>query len=263
MLRKPSTVSGVALALSLATSAQAQDARPADDGWKFRVTPYVWGAGMDGNVAQFGLPTARISQSFGDVLGSLDMGGMLAIEARKGRFGLLADVLYVRLSESGKAVAPVPPAPVPGIDVKARANVNLTTALVAGQYRAVETPHGYVDLLAGVRHWSVGTRIKVSSPPLGLSLSGRESESWNDPMIGAKALYRLNERFYGLGWAMVGGFGKNVRSSTDIMLGLGYSLNEQTALLFSYRHLAVDYRKSGFVYDTRMHGPGLGLDYRF
>jgi len=263
MLRKSSTTAGLVLALTLATSAHAQDARLADDGWQFRVTPYVWGAGMDGKVAQFGLPTARISQSFGDVLGGLKFGGMMAVEARKDRFGLLADVLYVKLGESGKAVAPVPPAPVPGLKVRARANVNLTTALIAGQYRAVEAPRGYLDLLAGVRYWSVDTRIKVSSPSLGLSLSGRDSERWNDPMIGAKSLYRLDDRFYGLGWAMIGGFGTNVSSSSDIMLGLGYSLNERTALLFSYRHLAVNYSKSGFVYDTRMHGPGLGLDYRF
>lgn len=263
MYLKLKQLAGGALAFSLTVSAQAQGLKPDTDGWKFRVTPYVWGAGMDGKVSQFGLPTTRINQSFGDVLGSLKFGGMLAVEARKDRFGLLADVLYVRLGESGKAVAPVPPAPVPGIGVKARANVTLSTALLAGQYRAVEAPQGYVDLMAGVRHWSVDTRVRISSPALGLNLSGRESESWNDAILGAKALYRLDDRLYGLGWAMIGGFGSNVRSSSDIMLGLGYSLNDRAALLLSYRHLAVNYRKSGFVYDTRMHGPALGLDYRF
>ncbi|MBE0438713.1 MAG: hypothetical protein IBX57_02930 [Gammaproteobacteria bacterium] len=254
---------GAILALSFTSSVQSHDLGPDHDGWQFRLTPYVWGAGMDGRVAQFGLPTTHISQSFGEVLDNLKLGGMLAVEARKDRFGLLADVLHVRLGESGQAVVPAPPAPIPGISVKARASVNLTTALFAGQYRTIDMPQGYLDLIAGVRHWSVNTRITISSQALGVNLSGQESESWNDAMVGAKALYKLDDRFYTLGMAMIGGFGSNVRSSSDIMLGLGYSLNDRAALLLSYRHLAVDYRKSDFVYDTRMHGPGIGLDYRF
>ncbi|PAU87220.1 hypothetical protein CK507_10930 [Pseudomonas sp. WN033] len=62
---------------------------------------------------------------------------------------------------------------------------------------------------------------------------------------------------------MTGGFGVGSDSMTDILVSAGYSINEQTAVLVGYRHMWLDYTDGGFEFDARIHGLGLGLDYRF
>lgn len=71
----------------------------------------------------------------------------------------------------------------------------------------------------------------------------------------------LGPRAYALGWALVGGGGADFTG--DFLLSAGYKLSERTALLAGYRHLEVDYRKHGFVFDAVQSGPMLGLDVRF
>lgn len=220
--------------------------------WQYRITPYAWGAGLDGSVGKFGR-RAEIDNSFSDVLRDLDFGAMVAFEARRGRVGLHADFMHIRLSESDR----LPPQLGSG---KVNVTARTTTGLLAASYRVAAKDWGYVDLLGGVRYWSLRTEVKLGAP---IKLGGRDNESWADPIVGVRGLYHLSARTFALGWAMAGGFGVGSRSSSDLMAGLGYKLNDQAALLFAYRRLAVDYRDSGFIFDTTLHGPAIGLDYRF
>lgn len=241
--------------LPLTAAAQLRVNPDAIDGdrWHYRITPYAWGAGLDGTVGKFGR-RAEIDKSFGDVLHDLDFGAMVGFEARRGRVGLLADFMHIRVSESDRVATPL------GFSVKAKVKARTTTLLLAAKYRVVADDWGYFDVLGGARHWSLRTDVKLGAP---LNLGGRDSESWTDPVVGVRGLYHLGPRTYAMGWGMAGGFGVGSRSSSDLMAALGYKLNDQAALLFAYRRLAVNYRDSGFVYDTTLHGPAIGLDYRF
>lgn len=59
------------------------EANPAStEGWAFAATPYFWGAGILGDVEQFGLPAVHLESDFGDVLKDLDFGFMAVGEAR-------------------------------------------------------------------------------------------------------------------------------------------------------------------------------------
>lgn len=255
MTLKTLTRAGLALLVAaLPCIAAAQSSEQAEPGaWQYRLTPYLWGAGLEGTVGTLGR-RARIDKGFGDILEDLELGGMLGFEARRDRFGLLGDVLHVRLGESGTMVAP------PGVPASAAARTRTTTALLAAQYRVADDDWGYVDVLGGVRHWSLHADVRLG-PPVGLG--ERNSERWTDPVIGIKGLYHLGPRTYAMGWGMVGGFDVGARSSSDLMLALGYTLNADMAVLFGYRRLAVDYRDNGLVFDTVQRGPAIGLDYRF
>ena len=89
---------GVALALaSLTGGARAQNAGPTY-GWSFQLTPYLWLAGINGDVeGPHGL-SASFDAGIGDVLSHLDGGLMLLGEARYRRWGILVDFDYARLS---------------------------------------------------------------------------------------------------------------------------------------------------------------------
>ncbi|MGL1833938.1 hypothetical protein ACKVEX_10050 [Rhodocyclaceae bacterium SMB388] len=245
----------VAVTLPLSAAAQLRVDPDAidNDRWHYRITPYAWGAGLDGTVGKFDR-RAEIDKSFSDILHDLDFGAMVGFEARRGRVGLLAELMYVRVSESDRVPTPF------GFSVKVNVTARTTTGLLAATYRVAVDDWGYVDVLGGARHWSLRTDVRLGGP---LNLRGRNTESWTNPVIGVRGLHHLGPRTYALGWAMAGGFGVGSRSSSDLMAGLGYQLNEQAALLFAYRRLAVDYRNSGFVFDTTLQGPVIGLDYRF
>lgn len=249
---------GLCLALlSCQALAQSPEVHEAIDEqrWRYRLTPYVWGAGLQGTVGASGR-RAEVERSFSEVLDSLDAGAMLAFEARRGRFGLFADLLHVRLSDSARVPTPL------GIDLSGDARVHATTFMLAGQYRLTTRDRGYLDLVGGVRHWALRTEVDARLGSL-LSVSGRDRERWSDPVLGLKGTYHLNKHLYLTGWAMAGGFEVGSQFSTDLMGAVGYRLGRQSTLLLGYRNLQVDYQSSSFTFDATLRGPALGWDYRF
>ena len=70
-------------------------------GWQVVVAPYLWAAGLSGDVGVGGR-TAQIDQSFGDILSDLDIGFMGVTEVRYDRFGVFSDLTYAKLSATDK-----------------------------------------------------------------------------------------------------------------------------------------------------------------
>jgi hypothetical protein len=63
--------------------------------WTFTATPYVWFAGLKGDLGTIsGLPPAEVDASFSDIIENTDVALMLAAEARRDRWGLLLDLVY-------------------------------------------------------------------------------------------------------------------------------------------------------------------------
>lgn len=248
----------VALGL-LSNPAWAQDA--ADEGWKFRIAPYLWGTAIDGNVAHERLPIdTHASMSFGEVWDNLDVGAMGAFEARKGKYGMLADGMFAKLSTT--VHAPVAGAALP-VQLKART----ATSLLAFRYGWLESDNGNLDLVAGVRMWSAQTRLAYSipvpvPPPVPQQYSGSQRERWVDVQVGVKGRRELSNRMFVGGWVLAGKGESDL--STDVMLLAGYGINERLSIVAGYRWLSTDYETSGgFKFDTTMQGPGIGLEYQF
>ncbi|MEL1265757.1 hypothetical protein [Pseudoxanthomonas putridarboris] len=248
----------VALAvLSHAARAQAAD----NEAWSFRIAPYLWGSAIDGNVAHARLPIdLHASMSFGDVWDNLDVGAMGTFEARKGRYGMLADGMLAKLSTTVHA-------PVAGAALPVRLKTRTATGLVAFQYGWLENDDGYLDLVAGVRVWSARTRLAYSipvpvPPPVPQQYSGSQQERWVDLQVGIKGRRAFSNRMFVGGWALAGAGESDL--STDVMLLAGYDVNERLSVVAGYRWLSTDYEtSSGFKFDTTMQGPGMGLEYRF
>src|ERR1700761_3299284 len=85
--------------------------------WHISASPYLWLAGLDGNLSLAG-HEAAVHQSFADIFSNLKVGVMGLTEVRRGHIGILTDLLFVRVGDQ-KAVA-VPQLPFP-------VNVELTT----------------------------------------------------------------------------------------------------------------------------------------
>lgn len=246
-----------ALVVLLSTTGHADDLD-----WRYDATLYAWTAGMDGKVSHNGLPTFHVSQGFRDVWSNLDVGGMAAFEARKGRFGYFFDALYVSLSDTAR---------VPVLDLRGKVEGRATSALLAVQYRLHETDRAHLDILGGVRYWSFSTRLSLSIPPeipippqlsIPREISEREGVRYAVPKIGLKGTWSFDNPLYVSGWAIGGALGKS-NYGIDLMAALGYEFTDRTSMLLGYRWFSVRYESSGSQYDVTLHGPGLGLNWRF
>jgi hypothetical protein len=223
--------------------------------WSFAIAPYLWAAGINGDVAQFGLPAVEIDSSFSDILDHLDFAAMLVSEIRYGRYGLFSDFMYVKIS--GSAGTPR------GILADSVSLDTQTLAFTAApEYRIVESPRGSLDLMAGMRVWWVDTELSFSGGILD-DVNESDGDTWVDPLVGAKGRFDLGSRFYLTGWAMVGGFGVSSDFMWDAWGGVGYEFNDTFSTVLGYRGTGVDYENDGFEYDVIQHGPVLGGVFRF
>src|SRR5271168_991042 len=73
-------------------------AKMPDDKWHLGITPYLWFAGTHGT-AGFNGRDASFHASFGDIFSYLNIGIMGAVEARKNRFVIPVDFLWMKLSD--------------------------------------------------------------------------------------------------------------------------------------------------------------------
>lgn len=233
------------------------EAPAADTRHAFQITPYLWVTGLKGNVSPFKRgPTIGVEKSFNDVWRDLNAGGFINIWARRDRYVLSGDLLYVDTSESDI----VEGLPLLGA-LEGKADNRLFMASLQGGYRVYQSEQASLDLLAGASFWDIDTRVYLQSGPL--SVSRKESFNWVDPLIGLRAFYRLNDRFSVQAQGSLGGFGAGARHSHQAVVTVSYDWNEQFSVAAGYKVLDVDYRRGGHVFDTRMSGPVLGLTWRF
>jgi hypothetical protein len=230
----------------------------AEDGWNFKLSPYVWFAGVKGTVSTIpGAPAVPINVSSSDALSDTKASLMLLFEAKKQRHGVLIDLLYTDVQSTEDLI------PAIGLTMK---SISKTTILsTAYMYELYKKEQAIVDLFAGARYWKVDTELQFGGG-LGV-LNGRNirnAESWADPLIGIKARAPLgNSRFYAAGGVAAGGFGAGSDSFYDINANVGYQWSEAIGTSLGYRLFDVKYENGSFLYDVKQEGWLLALTWAF
>ena len=242
------------LAASALAGAPASAQEQAAEGWRFSVSPYLWGAGLSGATGTLPpLPPADIDLSFSDILDDLRFGGMIAGSARKGRFGVAADIQYVETRSDGDLQP---------FYARTRLTSKTFLATVIGEYEAVRTDSAELFLGAGLRVWSVDTDLKLSGGPArdrGIA----SDDTWVDPVLSLRGAADLSEDWFVAGWASVGGFGVGSDVMADLFGSVGYRITPATSVSVGYRWMAVDRDEDGFLYDVDQQGPMVGMTFRF
>ena len=235
----------------VAVSPEAQQIQT-ESGWTFTFAPYFWAAGLSGDLGTHGRQV-HVDASFRHVWDHLDFAAMAIGEARNGRFSIVGDVLYTKLS-GNKAT----PRGFFADSIDADAE---TFAGFAGVgYSLLEDGAGRLDVVGGVRVWSVDTEISARGGILdGRSIS--DGDTWFDALGGVKGSYFLTPNFFVTGWGLVGGGGADI--DWDVAATVGYKFNDTFSAVLGYRALGVDYSKDGFVFDVVQQGPILGLAVKF
>jgi hypothetical protein len=179
---------------------------------------------------------------------------MSFLEARKDRFSILTELSYLRLSGD----ADTPGALFGGADLTS------STLFVTGfgTYEALTGRAWGIDALAGARFWYARTELDLSAGLLPTQQAD-ESETWIDPLIGARLRISLGHGFSLIGIADIGGFGVGSDLSWEAMGVLGYRFNHWLSAHGGYRHMKVDYENGDFLYDLELSGPIIGAVFRF
>jgi hypothetical protein len=225
-----------------------------EGGWTFSIAPYFWATGISGEVGQFGLPPVDVDADFGDIFDHLDFGAMAIGEARYDRYSIFGDIMYAKIS--GAAGTPR------GI---LASSVGVSTETFAGLlgagYSLLDDSSGRLDVVGGVRVWSVDTDISFSGGILD-GVSRNDGATWVDAMAGLRGNYSITPKVYLTGWGLVGAGEADI--DWDVAGAIGYRFNDRISAVAGYRALGVDYSDDdGFVFDVVQQGPILGLVVRF
>ena len=81
--------------------------------------------------------------------------------------------------------------------------------------------------------------------------------------MGARFRVNLKNGWFAMLKGDAGGFGVGSQVTWQVYTGGGKEFKQRYSLFLGYRHLSVDYRDGGFIYDTNTNGMLLGFGIRF
>jgi hypothetical protein len=236
-------------AVSLAPPTPAK----AGNGWEFTLTCYAPLMGLEGKTGVSPFLT-EIDVPFTDLVDELDAGFMAYVNARKDRWSITGDLIWIKASTS------VNPNPFTYVGLKQEQTM---TSLALG-YSLVRNERTTLDLLGGAAYTGLELDLDVTNvrlPALGGVRSA--SERWLDPFVGFSLQHRFDERWILFARADVGGFGVSSDEYWQALLGLTYLVKPNVGVHLSYRWISLDYQQARFSYDIVTSGPCLGLALRF
>jgi hypothetical protein len=242
------------VAVGLLVAAVHGPALAQETAWNFALSPYLWAPGASSSVeTRFG--TLSADASIGDVLSATDFALMGAFEARNGRWGLIADLVYSDLTERSDT-------PFGVLFSRARVDTDLTMATLYAAYRLHEDDRLEVDLLGGAR--AVWLDVDVALTPGALpGQSFGLSESWVDPLVGGRARVALTDRWFTTALADIGGFNAGSDLTWQVLATLGYQFNPRWSAQGGWRQFAIEREIEGRDVELDLGGPVFGFTIRF
>jgi hypothetical protein len=267
---------GLAAAISL--TALPLKAEQPSDGWTFAVTPYLWLPNVDGTLKYSPPPAGSGGPEVGvgpnNYLENLNGALMLSGEARKGRWSIVSDLIYLNFAKEESSVRSVDfggPVVASSVDVSTRSSLDGLQWLLAGGYTAMQAPRLQLDVLGGVRYlgiearsdWQLTADVAGPGPGQTFPATGNISERTDlwDAIIGVRGRVRLGESQWFMPFHLDLGAGSSTFTWQGL-LAISYAFKWGDATL-GYRHLYYDQSDDKLFQDFRFSGPTLGATFRF
>lgn len=268
----------VATALAVSGTPMAANAQESTEGWKFSLMPYLWLPTIEAKLNLGPVAASRleseISLAPSDWLPDLKMTGLLAGEARYGKWLITGDYIYMNLgsSESHINTNNFGPGPVQIVDTGSDASLKTTIWSVVGGYSVVSTPAASVDVIAGVRYlslksttdWNLNADVtgpNGNSVILPRSGSVRKSANVTTGIVGAKGRVKLGESNWFVPFYVDVGGGDSV-TTWQAAAGIGYTYSWGDVRL-DYRYMSFDQNGDKLIQGLDMGGLALGVNFVF
>ena len=266
--------------LLLALPARAQSD---SDSWRFSVMPYLWLPGMSGSL-RYGPPsvggaTPHVSVDGQTLLGALDFGLLLAGEARKGKWMIATDLMYLDLSGDKGGVKSIDFNPGPGplnafntsLSVATTTKLKTSVWSVVGGYNAVNDARVTLDVIGGFRYLNVEASTDwrlsavVAGPGGGLNFpaagSVTKSEDLLDGIVGIRGRLKLGGGNWFVPYHLDVGAGSS-KLTWQGLLGVGHAYKWGDAVL-AYRILSYQMGGNKLIEDMELGGFAIGANFRF
>lgn len=169
------------------------------DSWQYSLSVYGWFPDISGTTSFPLAPGEDFTVAIGDILDNLDFTFQGSFDARKGKWGMIADVIYLDLGKSGHETreGTIGGSQIPA-DVTAKLGFDMkswiTTA--AGYYRLVDESDRSFDFVFGLRYADISQKLKwnlsgnIGNLPIqGPVGSARVSASYWDAVLGLRGRY--------------------------------------------------------------------------
>ncbi len=249
-----------ALVLSGIKPAAAQvESSETDDRWQFAATVYLWGASIGGETRS----GTGISVELEDLLDNLEMVFMGSFEARKGKWSLLTDVIYLDLSGDESITVSIPVGP--GIPVTTDASLDLSSWVVhlTGGYNLLTNGKSKLDLIAGARYLDLDADVFLSLQSLGpgQSVNFSVSASVWDGIVGVKGRFALSDRWFLPYYVDIGAGDSDF--TWQALAGVSFQAAKWADIALVYRHLEWEFESDSLINDFNVSGPAFGAVFRF
>ncbi|MBP1750730.1 MAG: hypothetical protein H6Q52_3269 [Deltaproteobacteria bacterium] len=238
---------------------------PPENEWRFSVIPFMWATTIDSKVTVGGYDVDTTT-SFSDIWHNLNGALMLHMEAQKGKFGLFFEPMYSKIKADGtfirQRVANLPAIPRDLTLTYEQWIIEGGAFYQAGKWRVGENKDQWMtlDVFAGARYWSIKADLDTST-----LINPDRSDSWVDPIIGARFTADLSKNVMINFRGDIGGFGVGSDFTWNGLAVIGYRFNEYITGLMGYRALYVDYKSgtSRVRFEETLHGPIMGVAFTF
>jgi hypothetical protein len=238
-----------ACAILIAGPAAAQDA-----GWTFQGSLYGWLPDLSTTI---GTPFGdyEVEASGGDVLSNLDMTFMGTLEARKGKWGFIGDLLYVDLSNTTDSPF--------GLRFDS-STLETTTAAFSGYavYRTYESEHAIVDAGGGFRAFDLGVDLGLQSADSRPDYDTSKSETWAVPVVAVRLILPLSESWFATAF-VDGGMTSSETTTWQVFASVGYRFNERWSTQAGWRYMEVQKDIGDLDVSLGLSGPLIGVSARF
>jgi len=271
-------VAAIGAALALLGQVPSAYAQAEEDHWTFALTPYLWLPNINGtfkyNVPPGAAGSPEASTGPNNYLQNLQHVLMLAGEARKERWSIHADAIYLDFADQASSVKAVN---FGGSVVSTSLNSSTSSSLkgflwtLDGGYAALQTPQAMLDVFGGLRYlairastdWQLTATVSGPGPGQVFPASGsiaQRTDLW-DAIVGVRGQVRLGAGGWSVPYYLDVGAGSS-RITWQGLLGVSYAFHWGDAVL-AYRTLTYDQSDDKLLQNFRFSGPAIGATFRF
>lgn len=257
------------IALIMAGTVQAQ----ANDEWQFAAAIYGYFPDIGGTTT---FPphdqSKSVTADIGSILDSLKFAFMGSLEAKKGRWGALADVVYMDVgnTKQGEHNFQIGRVGIPA-DVSANLGLDLKgwVAALAGTYRMVDEQDFTADALFGARwldmnlklNWTLAGNLGQIAVP-DRSGTREVDDSFVDAIIGVKGRksFGADNRWF-VPYYLDVGTGQT-KFTWQTYVGLGYKFGWGDVLA-AWRYIDYDMKSDSAIEELDFNGPAVAVVFRW
>ncbi len=227
----------------------------APENWKFDGEIYLWGASIGARTVTGG----NIDVGFDTLLKHLDMGFMGALGARKGKWSIVVDALYLDLSADRTGSIALPDG-----SIATSSSLGLKGWVVDPSvgYNVVDTERVVLDVLVGARYLYLKPTLSAQvDGPLGTRFRefSESANVWNG-IVGVRGRLNICPRFFLPYYADIGAGASKL--TWQAFGGVGYSFG-RIEIVAAYRYIGWNLKNDNLFEDLNFGGPFLGAKIYF